>query len=88
MGEGVEYNDDWLEFLVCVVHIVCVCIYRFVSGTDGLCVNVCVCVWGGGGGVFVWTGICLHVQVYTFVYITIYIFLDVWWSGNCKSVNG
>ena len=78
-----EYNDDLLEFLVCAFHIVCVCIYRFVSNcTDGLCVSVCV--WGGGG---VYVDRYMSVQVYTFVYITIDIFLDVWWSGNCKSVS-
>ena len=41
----------------------------------------CECV-GGRGGDYVWTSIGMHV-----VYITIYIFLDVWWRGNCKSVN-
>ena len=46
-----------------------------------VCVCACECV-GGRGVDYVWTHIGMHV-----VYIAIYIFLDVWWCGTCKSVN-
>ena len=57
----------------------------YVCALIDLCVMalmVCVCVCVGWGGGYVWTCIGMHV-----VYITVYILLDVWWHGNCKSVS-
>ena len=69
---------------VCVRACVCVCVCVCVRERERERERerVCVC-WGGGGEVgYVWTRIGMHV-----VYITVYIFLDVQWHGNCKSVN-
>ena len=65
------------NFLCVHVLILYVCALMY------LCVIALVvseCVGGRGGGDYVWKRIGMHV-----VYITIYICLDVWWRGNCKS---
>ena len=76
----ISYNFLCVQVLILnVCALINLCVMALVVV---VCVCACECVGGRGGGDYVWTSIGMHV-----VYITIYIFLDVWWRGNCKSVN-
>ena len=87
-GGGFLFLLFFCNVMVIVYNILCVhVLILYVCALIDLCVmalmvRVCVCECVELGGGYVWTCVGMHV-----VYITVYIFLAVWWHGNCKSVN-
>ena len=76
----IGYNFLCVHVLILYVcALIDLCVMALVVVVVCVCVRVSVLV---GGGDYVWTCIGMHV-----VYITVYIFLDVWWRENCKSIN-